>query len=90
MARSATEVVRVAAIPLLIWLFAATVRTTPAVACGHGFPLFKGSLSAEFCDRKSSRVRQPNAASPNPRFPVSSVTLKCARIRGFGMAVSFC
>jgi len=90
-ARSATEVVRVAAIPLLIWLFAATVRTTPAVACGRGFPLSKeGNFRAEFCDRKSSRVRQPNAASPNPRFPVSSVTLKCARIRGFGMAVSFC
>ena len=52
MARSATAVVRVAAIPLLIWLFRDR-RTTPAVACGHGFPSLSkaGNFSAEFRDR---------------------------------------
>ncbi len=33
--------------------FSATVRTTPAVACGHGFPSLskEGSLGAESRDR---------------------------------------
>ncbi len=52
MARSATGVVRVAAIPLLIWLFRDRPNH-PAVACGRGFPSLskEGSLSAEFRDR---------------------------------------
>jgi hypothetical protein len=51
-ARSATGVVGVAAIPLLIWL-SATVRTTPAVAYGRGFPSLskEGNLVIEFLDR---------------------------------------
>ena len=45
---AAPLVVGVATIPLLIWLSAA-VRTTPAVACGRGFPSFsqEGSLKTE-------------------------------------------
>ena len=52
-ARSATGVVRVAAIPLLIWL-SGSVRTTPTMACGHGFPslLKEGSVRCRVSRQK--------------------------------------
>jgi len=67
-ARSATGVVRVVAIPLLIW-HSVTARTTPAVAYGRGFPSLskpyprRGALRAEFRDRNWTRpaIRQSSA-----------------------------
>ncbi len=55
MARSAAGVVRVAAIPILAWLFQ-DCSNHPAAACGCGYPSLskEGSLLAKFRDRNKT------------------------------------